>query len=379
MAIDGTNLVLEADGTFIDDNDSLQILSREIFILLQKNEIWCKEKDDVELSKNSLPSTITIASEENYSDMSQSSSTETITTANIPVNENFWKQYDIPWNKLPSDIKCEIDKGNSDKRIINECVRLIISEIRNIKRDTSQHTLKIMAHKMISAYPKIFEDVDDDGEVLGDGSHTIFSKLYERNNYLNKNAKRHSEDGTEKISKKRKSFEKAGCLLWQPKTIESDDIQNSDIESLNSLVFSGEIESTGLILLEKTYPNQRSFINTNPTISEVKSNWPILLQSQAIFWHYNKLMGHSINILEENLKLKAGRIIKFGQTKMFTKFRTKQNNSPGDDMYIEILKVVTTYFKEDFHILFCTLGKVMTSQLKLIKIRYYYVYFPGGP
>ncbi|XP_032689763.1 uncharacterized protein LOC116853016 [Odontomachus brunneus] len=66
-----------------------------------------------------------------------------------------------------------------------------------------------------------------------------------------------------------------------------------------------------------------------------------------MFWHYHELMGHSINILKEQMLKKQEKILIYG--------RLKKYNEIIDSTELKellLMKIVMQHFKEDFHTLF---------------------------
>lgn len=123
--------------------------------------------------------------------------------------------------------------------------------------------------------------------------HTIFAKLHERNNYLNKAQKRiYGSNTTGDVPrKKRRTAAKAGCSYWEPEQ-SSENAENitEKIQKLNSIQDINNYNKKDVYLLsDETYAAQRSFINNEvPAITVVKEKWPIFVQ-EVWFWHYHKL------------------------------------------------------------------------------------------
>lgn len=112
------------------------------------------------------------------------------TTINILHMEFLWNSFEIPWDRIPANMRTMCEKGEKDKNVINEIVRIIINEMRQIKENIPRHALKHVANMMCQKYPQMFQDFDDDGTVIAGGSCTIFSKFMERSTYLNRPHKR---------------------------------------------------------------------------------------------------------------------------------------------------------------------------------------------
>lgn len=68
--------------------------------------------------------------------------------------------------------------------------------------------------------------------------------------------------------------------------------------------------------MEKTYPSQRFTINNGPSITNIKKEWPFLLEEEYLLNHYKMLMGHDIyDKFFEAIPMKGKKIVKFMRTK----------------------------------------------------------------
>lgn len=126
----------------------------------------------------------------------------------------------------------------------------------------------------------MFRVIDEDGIVIGDGSHTLFRKIQDRNYYLN-TQKRPKEQEDAIKNKRRRVAERAGCTLWRP---EVNDTSSYDPHQ--------ELNCTDPELQDKTnkcFGMQRKFILGNPKVEEIKREWPILLSKEWAFCHFKKL------------------------------------------------------------------------------------------
>ncbi|XP_050311254.1 uncharacterized protein LOC126746895 [Anthonomus grandis grandis] len=120
--------------------------------------------------------------------------------------------------------------------------------------------------EIIDQYPNIFRDVDEDGVVLGDWSHSLVCKLQDRNNYLNRPHKRKTTAVENPVSsKKRLVSARAGCINWAPPNNKEN---NSPVKDDDKNI--QETNENFYNILEKTYSEHRSFINTLPSFTNIK-------------------------------------------------------------------------------------------------------------
>ncbi|XP_031327771.1 uncharacterized protein LOC116166304 [Photinus pyralis] len=363
LQVDGSSLALESNGTPIDSEVLPYLNQMDILMLLEKSETW-KSTDSFSVATGS---TVTIA-QSDISDLllqpfpegaifeerevhptptekPDSTPIDNIDlTCKVDCNSEFlWTNFEIPLERLNSEQLENLGNGVRNKLDIKFLVQLIVNDMRLIKKVIPMKAFKIVAKKLIDRYPLIFRDVDEDGVVLGDGSHSLVSKLVERNNYLNRPHKRKSTEAQSSpiVSKKRVLSARAGCVNWSP------EIGHHDSESISKLTENaGTSDEQFVQLLEKTYPQIRKVLNEEePPFSKLMEEWPLLFSKKAIFWHFNKLTNSDIHLMDL-ITSKCNKITSF--------LKTKLKNDFDDTNLVEIRTItnITKYFKEDLQNLF---------------------------
>lgn len=381
--------MLDSDGTEISDNEVLLEFKKEILIILQPGEEWIPYGADVTSFTTSKASTVTITSDMDLESLQEPASSVELNTdsristpnfiyetpqaptdssniilltvpENAPINdetlenhqvvsEYTWQLFDIPWSKIPQFMLTQCANGTGGKTVRKEIIHTVVNELRNIKTDIPNKAFREVARKMADKYPKLFLDTDDDGNILGSGISTLVSQLQDRNWYLNRGNKRVGDSNKLNIpAKKLKELNnrKAGCspLNWKPLVVEGD------VSELKIMINSiGPDHSKFTELLEKTYASQRQFLSdTNqPTIAEIRKEWPVLFKKEAIFWHFEKLTQKSLPTNEAKYK----KIVAFGKEKKFTVFDEQE-----DEIILQALKVLAHYFKEDLYTFYYQFG-----------------------
>lgn len=364
LGIAGTVLVMENDGTVIDDDDVVKFCSGETLMLLQPEESW-SIYSNTELS-TTLPDNVSLTSTSNeetsLSSLSpRSSSSIEISSNQLQLSNEILQNFQIPWNQLESTVIKELESGSRSKYAINAVVNRTVSEMRNIQHFIPSKALKVVAEKIVNKYPKIFKDMDDE-KCFGDGCHTIFLKLRDRNCYLNRPHMKRclSQTLTIPLKKQKKILSaKAGCSNWQPeKHIDTETVETIEDKTkfLREIMYDDtsksdpKIQHKIILYLEATYSAQRLYLNNVheiPTIKDIKNTWPILLQKRYMFWHYEQLMGHSIRILKEEMLKKQDKILSYAHNKKYKDII--DSNNPTE---IKLIKIIMKHFKEDFENLF---------------------------
>ncbi|CAG9764332.1 unnamed protein product [Ceutorhynchus assimilis] len=203
----GDKLVLEKDGTIIDEDEILLLLENETLMLLEEGEKWrapipiegvsCKTERSIILETSSSKKSNILGQNHvhDYPNIPRA-----VGSSNSQVGLEVWKNFDIPWNRMPSSVIAGLKKNVIEKRII----QVIIDEMRTITRKISIHACRIIAAKVIQKYPDIFEDQDKHTKTIGNGSQ-LASKLLDRNNYLNRSQKALCYSAAQMDKKKRDS------------------------------------------------------------------------------------------------------------------------------------------------------------------------------
>lgn len=294
LGIVGSVLAIEKDGTVINDNKVLKFCFGEILMLLRPEESWSVQN---ETAVNISSDTASLTSSLNEEPFSPSSSSLSIPSPINQISNNkqlqneFWRNFQIPWNNLEPTVLKELQNGSRNKYVINAVVNRTVSEMRNVQEFIPSKAFKIIAEKIVK-YPQTFKDINEDGTCFGEGFHTTYLKLRDRNCYLNRpHMKRSLSQSLNIPLKKQKKVlsAKAGCSNWQPKKYidtETDETIEEKAKFLRQIVHDDSSRSDLKIqhkinsYLEATYPAQRLFLNNVheiPSIKDIKTTWPILL------------------------------------------------------------------------------------------------------
>lgn len=102
------------------------------------------------------------------------------------MSENDWENFRIPYEKLSTQAFADCKNGNRNKESINAVVRMTVNAVRDIQTYVPCKVFKILAKKLINKFPKTFKEIDHSGVAIAVGFHSIYSKLMDRNNYLNR-------------------------------------------------------------------------------------------------------------------------------------------------------------------------------------------------
>ncbi|CAH0558576.1 unnamed protein product [Brassicogethes aeneus] len=258
--------------------------------------------------------------------------------------EYVWNNFKVPWEEIPEHMITMCEKGERNKYVISEIIHIVVNELRQIKELIPAKILKKVASDMCEKFPLMFRDIDNDGVVMADGSCTMFCKLHERASYLRRPHKRKlstTDKVPPKLVKKKVNI-MAGCSNWDDRSVNDDVDLKMKVNTCGTC--PADLENFH-DLLEKTYGDQRQFLNNiqnPPTVLEIKKEWPVLFKEPAIIWHFQKLTSKDLNTLPTIIEKNAQSIKKFG-----VKIKKLQGNEYED--WETSLKFVANYFNEDLN------------------------------
>lgn len=407
MNLKGCSIVLNDDGTEINDDEVLEIVKDLTLILLQSNETWkADDSGDNASGTSTLTYQSTSSAPSSLSSFTESEETiienatisydgtqvieqplisyqdkitdEIITTDEtginqtkvdpppiyivvspsgtatasentplIPINESTWQNFQLPLDKIPKYMIDACETGaTKDRRITTEVIHIVVNEMRAIKTIIPAMAFRHVARQLADKFPKSFLDKDEDGTIIGNGTHSTVCRLQDRSNYLNRPHKRKSltESSPPVLKMKQLSNRRAGCSNWQPEECHSskDDDDFSSMKVLLKTITENHPEY--YTYLEKTYAEQRKYINSlsdpkTSTAAQVREEWLVLYRSSAILWHFKKLT-HSQFPNEEEFKMKCNKILKYGEKKNFELHEQ-------DDSFLKALEVLCLHFNEN--------------------------------
>ncbi|CAH0563115.1 unnamed protein product [Brassicogethes aeneus] len=144
FSLNGSTLVLESNGTPVEQDEVLLILKSEILILLASGEQWIPP--DAQKSLESTNGVCSLTTTETISTFSTKSFSEKNNTlvdiTNTPVvlaDANFefiWANFEVPWQKIPYNLIEILELGQKwqdCKPNISEICHTIVYEMRLIK------------------------------------------------------------------------------------------------------------------------------------------------------------------------------------------------------------------------------------------------------
>ncbi|KAH8389195.1 hypothetical protein KR200_009837 [Drosophila serrata] len=358
----GSTIVLESNGCEICEDDVLLFAAKEKILLmllaeseeyivlpppspLNRSERASSSVDPSFYANNSIVSNPNDSTVSNDETLSLSS-----VTPSSAKSSALFKDFLIPWSKVPGDImKLLRSKGSLGKRL-NTLGNVLVEALRERSVHIPIRVFRQVAQQAAEKYPDSLLEKDREGQFIATTPQSLISKMINRNNALNKPQKR-SSSGTFEIhissGKKRKYGGTAASSNGDAKAL----ALNRDLEQKKELLISSyrgssPLEpSTVIEYMKECFPLQRAFFNNSekiPDITAIKENWPYIFDKAVLYQHFELLMSIDPRVLEKRLAGEKERFFKF-----FKGSKNKKINSLEEESNANLVRGIAYHFNED--------------------------------
>ncbi|XP_058452287.1 uncharacterized protein LOC131430973 [Malaya genurostris] len=316
-------------------NSSTSVLSAESDVVKKIDEMFIPESfENDESEVPILPSDMTIE----YTQMSQ------VTVPNYPLKELVpdslkLAKFEVNFSKIPEDLFA-IFEGSQTNAIkvsetdYNRLVDNLVGQVRTISCKIPFSVFRRVAINVSSKY-KILMDVDDDGEIIGDGSGSLADKLRNHNTYLN----RSHRTGRSALKEKFGQNQYRQCRVG---VVEKYYSCGEPYCSKEDLIVLHRNEAYGETFLRQTESYIRFKID-NSNLPNLIENLPFIKQITVLKYHFERATGINPTRFIENYLSKRKRLIQVSRTYIDKKLHI--NDTATD---LEIFVGVSKILKEDF-------------------------------
>ncbi|XP_039308356.1 uncharacterized protein LOC120358366 [Solenopsis invicta] len=275
-------LLLQNDGTEIDDND----------VLLEYAE---QSKDMIVL---------TILDSSSISTCSEALSSSNRSSTKVKsINLE-----DGVWSKLSERIVAACVRGDklcfSDRKaVIQKIVEYMIDTLKNTTRSKAHEIATILCN----TYPKTFADTIGNDEMWGSGLETVRLEIYNACLYKINSKKRKSfskatnydSDDAEQEERQQQATSRRqdeyGCVEYASILLYENAESENKRRTLLELFALHEINPQVLKLMEETYPTLRAVLNDKSRNLEIiAAEWPFLQETDCFFQHCSRLLGKNV-------------------------------------------------------------------------------------
>lgn len=273
--------------------------------------------------------------------------------------------YQVNWNNIDPETKNGLKNNSTCKRVKEAVVHYVIAELRalNNYERVAEKYLQRVADQLCCRYPNTFLKLVN-GKVSGTGSSTILEKLKNRNNLVHRNSDQNSLKARLKPACSKLRFMESmqsGCSDWQPNLPEGVTEQSLEEKRIFLLNYSNHLKNAETFqtvgqYLQETYCLQRLFlnqVNKIPSVLDIKSTWPILLDSYGLLHNFRRLT--SINDMAQiysNLSCTISLILSYTDN-VINKPVVNKDGTPYTKFY-RALQHVCAHFKEKIEDVFIT-------------------------
>ncbi|KAH8403048.1 hypothetical protein KR222_003752 [Zaprionus bogoriensis] len=363
----GSTIVLESNGCEICEDEVLLFAAKEkiLLMLLAESDEYVILPPPSPLNRSERAGSSIDPSFVSNANDSTVSNDETLSLASVTPSSNSktstaqFKEFSIPWGKVPSDIMKSLrGKTNLGKRL-NTLANLLVDELRGRSTHIPIRVFREVAQQAAEKYPESLLEKDREGQQIATTPQSLISKMINRNNALNRPQKRassgsseiHTTSGGSSSSKKRKSVAGsagggAAASNGNAKTLAI----NRDLEEKKELLIASycgnaNVEATTIAeYMKECFPLQRAFFNNSekiPDIKAIKDNWPHIFTKELLYQHFELLMSIDPRLLEKRFAGERERMFKFFKMSKNKKVNALEENNAN------VVRGLAYHFNED--------------------------------
>lgn len=344
IGLAGQNLVLEENGTEIEDDEVLEFFNdqKHIFILLN-NEKWIPPNFAEREISTVLPSGRSISPS-----TSESPSTSISISQSSFDSNTLFSDFEIPWHKMSPAVQTLLTNKKILGKELNSFANVIVDEMRKYSTQISMKEFRIIANDIAKQKPDSFLEKDTNGMCITTTPVALTEVLRNRNNTLNRSPKIERTDNVHIKYRKRMKVFKETCNNWESEYSDGSESLSSMEEKKHYMqkisaekFISSEDRQKIKAFMKDCFKLQRLFLNdlTNiPQIDNIITEWPYIIDDEILASHFEQLM----KVHEEKFSLK------FIETKIkLLKFFKIEDNG-----YQDIIKHISNHFNENVEYLF---------------------------
>ncbi|TDG44495.1 hypothetical protein AWZ03_009073 [Drosophila navojoa] len=358
----GSTIVLESNGCEICEDEVLLFAAKEkiLLMLLAESDEYVilpppSPLNRSERAGSSLdPSFVSNANDSTVSN-DETLSLASVTPSNSKLSTAPFKEFSIPWSKVPNDIMKLLRGKTSLGKRLNALANLLVDALRERSSHIPLLVFREVAQQAAEKYPDSLLEKDREGQQIATTPQSLISKMINRNNALNRPQKRASSStadlhitssNSSSSSKKRKSAATAVASNGNAKSL----ALNRDLEEKKDLLISSyrgdsKVEQSTIDdYMKECFPLQRAFFNNSekiPDITAIKDNWPYIFNKPLLYQHFELLMSIDPRVLEKRFASEKERLFKFFKMSKNKKVNALEENNAN------IVRGLAYYFNED--------------------------------
>lgn len=247
---------------------------------------------------------------------------------------NFQTPISIFGLQVQSKINSNIRLQNSEK---TEVIQKVVEQMQKTYTTITNFTIQAVALKLHSLYP-ILNQVDDEGNLIGDGNYTTIRQIKDRLYYLTSQSKS-SEKKKRPSSGTSLKNRSAGCTNYNPKI----QISNNDALKMKTWLQNehkkvGKHRNSTKIkqFLTETFAHQRDYILELPVkpVTAMVDEWPLLFEEKYLVDHFKMLC--SLQYTSKDLMIRFKKIHKYFRDDEYEERAETNNNELIHDVLVQL-------------------------------------------
>lgn len=360
----GSTIVLESNGCEICEDEVLLFAAKEkiLLMLLAESDEYVILPPPSPLNRSERAGSSLDPSFVSNANDSTVSNDETLSLASVTPNNSKlstapFKEFSIPWSKVPNDIMTLLRGKTSLGKHLNTLANLLVDALRERCSHIPILVFREVAQQAAEKYPDSLLEKDREGQQIATTPQSLISKMINRNNALNRPQKRANSNTTDlhitssnsSSSKKRKSGNGSAAAVASNGNAKSLAL-NRDQEKKRDLMIASyrgaaKLEPATIDdYMKECFPLQRAFFNNSekiPDITAIKDNWPYIFNKPLLYQHFELLMSIDPRLLEKRFASEKERLFKFFKMSKNKKVNALEENNAN------MVRGLAYHFNED--------------------------------
>ncbi|KAJ8671620.1 hypothetical protein QAD02_002879 [Eretmocerus hayati] len=408
----GTCIVLEADGTELDDGRVLKKFKDDVMMVLAAEEEWHSSTgspkaqhisttplqnidmnsfqtmllvildptanttpsldlsnnsveenpeqngENIEHSEDSTSAQTSESNKEQSSSDNQSETSDLIKKTLSMGNIDSWEDFTVHWENFCPSILQNLENNDRSQYTINKSVEYVMDQMRFYSSDTQRPQCVDVAKMMVAKYPNTFEDRKEDGTRLGNGYGSLVKKMqsYHGNFKRAKPKTVRQTLGIEFKDTKQTGAIRAGCPNWQLEFPPEHDAESLELIRVKLLGYKSSSEYPEDEVLKDFkifFAYQRYFLNNHRkkvTATDVFLNWLILFESSSQLTHFDYLTGKGANQMLVRFKNDLDAVLPHGSR--MKKPINAPDNASDEEKNTTAIKIIFAHSDEEYDTIF---------------------------
>ncbi|XP_073723452.1 uncharacterized protein [Misgurnus anguillicaudatus] len=281
-----------------------------------------------------------------------------LNTTHVSGISKMWPEtFQVPWDKMPPEIRSAISTGKRPKPAERrQMVRILVDEMRKLELSPTRAQCLTVCKKIVREYPKTFGDTFPSGLLIGEGYTSLLLQVKARVENLNRDSSFVMHRAKPNTGCKRGPSDIYGCVRFEPQpppeetadTLECKRQRLLDIYSHEGNV--GVEKAEVKTLMESSFSLLRQQINSTPapSVADIRSHWPYLFNQKSICTHFKMLTDIDVlNAFEMSMKECEKPMIEYFKSRSKNEnMKTVLSQADNTEMAHLLIRLLMSHFQE---------------------------------